>query len=172
MFLWKLRETFGSTTVRHSTVGGGDSVADRIRQLFWIATTNFVFPGAFHPPHLSKSTSNHPPVVLNIVQLFTIFLCPFFISVQVAIVNIYLSIIGAVFCCVWSARSSRARELHSAGSGASYSQPHSPRALGFPLRSPLGKEFPVGDIPLRLVDEEASRHTAVEVHVKREEGYL
>jgi hypothetical protein len=46
IFLWKLRMGFqnGEGSGRH-TDGSKDSLGARIRTLFWISTTNFVFPG-------------------------------------------------------------------------------------------------------------------------------
>lgn len=66
------------------------AMADRLRALFLIALSNFVFP-----------------VVLNIIQLGLILASSFFRTSMVYMVNNYVNIIGVVFATIWSIGSRR-----------------------------------------------------------------
>lgn len=110
-FLWKLRDNaFNSGRGANS---GPDSLARRLKTLFWIAATNFVFPGAL-PRHRFPSAvrclQTFPPVLFDIVQMAIFYHYPFFTSAYVTIASIYVSIIGVVFATVWG--SSSARQAH------------------------------------------------------------
>ncbi|KAI0742305.1 hypothetical protein C8Q80DRAFT_1108373 [Daedaleopsis nitida] len=88
LFLAKLREG----RVNNALTRGGASCENtnsyyhRLRTLFWISMSNFVFP-----------------VILNLVQLILAFRDKSFLDgAYVLIVNIYVTIIGVLFATIWS----------------------------------------------------------------------
>lgn len=75
------------------------SYYDRLRTLFWISVSNFVFP-----------------VILNLAQLILAFRNPNFLDgAYVLIVNNYISVIGVLLATIWST-STKVQGVHSTGS--------------------------------------------------------
>lgn len=69
----------------------------RLRTLFWIAVTNFVFP-----------------VILNIAQIILLFLEPAeFYVVYVFYASLYLNIIGVLLATVWSSSTHWSNSEHT-----------------------------------------------------------
>ncbi|KAI0751545.1 hypothetical protein C8Q80DRAFT_1098839, partial [Daedaleopsis nitida] len=67
----------------------GSHISSRLRTLFWIATTNFVFP-----------------VILNVVQLVVVFRDRNFThGTYILSINIYVEIIGVLFATLWCSES-------------------------------------------------------------------
>ncbi|EIN09811.1 hypothetical protein PUNSTDRAFT_133582 [Punctularia strigosozonata HHB-11173 SS5] len=88
LFLWKIKGGFhhAASDSGRVTNGSMDSLSGRLRMLFWIALTNFVFP-----------------VVFNLVQIIIIFSKnSFFVGAYIMMVNTFVSILGVVFATVWS----------------------------------------------------------------------
>ncbi|PIL26399.1 hypothetical protein GSI_12156 [Ganoderma sinense ZZ0214-1] len=72
------------------TALSGDSYAARIRTLFWIALSNFVFP-----------------VIFDVAQLVLIFRDPDYVEGACIIsVNSYVSVLGVLFSTIWAGSSS------------------------------------------------------------------
>ncbi|KAM5530041.1 hypothetical protein V8D89_016286 [Ganoderma adspersum] len=77
----------------------GDSYTARIRTLFWIALSNFIFP-----------------VIFDVAQLVLIFRDPNYIEgAYVISVNTYVSILGVLFSTIWASGSSGSARI---GTGA------------------------------------------------------
>ena len=88
-----------------------DAYIHRLRTLFWISVTNFVFP-----------------TLLNIVQLILVYRDAHFLDgIYVFLVNNYVGIIGALLATVWSSSSH-----WSSGGGIHETENHL-----MPLRIPL-----------------------------------
>ncbi|EJF60337.1 hypothetical protein DICSQDRAFT_147987 [Dichomitus squalens LYAD-421 SS1] len=69
-----------------SSSRSADSYLSRLRTLFWIATSNFVFP-----------------VILNIIQLICAFRdANFNDGINIYLINVYVQIIGAPLATIWS----------------------------------------------------------------------
>ncbi|KAH7886328.1 hypothetical protein F5I97DRAFT_1879460 [Phlebopus sp. FC_14] len=80
LFLWRI--------YRDGMFETGQSVSDKIKQLFWISTYNFVFP-----------------VLLSIAQI-TIYIvneANYLTALYIEEANFYLTIMGLVFATVWAA---------------------------------------------------------------------
>ena len=92
------------------------SWAERIRTLYYIALSNFVFP-----------------ILFNIAELVVIFTDPnFFHGIMVVTVNCYVTIIGVMLATIWaqgSNRSDTTSKWHAGGPGPSGSRPR-PRPIG------------------------------------------
>jgi len=84
MFLFKLRSSLGANLA--VSTKSTNSIANRVRTLFWIAATNFVFPVAF-----------------NIAQVVVMYRTSSAITASYLMwTNIYVSIVGVVYATVWS----------------------------------------------------------------------
>ncbi|KAI0365824.1 hypothetical protein BV20DRAFT_1056099 [Pilatotrama ljubarskyi] len=98
LFLAKLQpHTYGRDRVVRSasTVSSTKSYSSRLRTLFWIATSNFVFP-----------------VLLNLAQLILVFRDRDFIhGTLVFLVNTYVVVIGVLLATVWSTSGMKPSEV-------------------------------------------------------------
>ncbi|KAJ6571263.1 hypothetical protein B0H19DRAFT_1231135 [Mycena capillaripes] len=97
LFLWKLAQhrkpRFGGVAMERFTSSdskGSTSYASKLQTLFWIASTNFVFPLVF--------------VLVEIVMVFAGTATVIFSGVDV--VKTYVTIISTTFATVWSSTSS------------------------------------------------------------------
>ncbi|KAF8993746.1 hypothetical protein BDZ89DRAFT_1030194 [Hymenopellis radicata] len=88
LFLWRLRHGISQTgRVESKNSSGKWSYISRVRSLFWIATSNFVFP-----------------FILSFVQLvFSFKDADYLHGTYIVICNAYINIIGVLFATVWSA---------------------------------------------------------------------
>jgi hypothetical protein len=71
-----------------------DSMTRRIRSVFWIAATNFIFPGKVDDSG-NLTRLNRLLVFFNFALLFTPY--PSYSAVYVSLANIYVTLFGVVF---------------------------------------------------------------------------
>ncbi|KAF5367811.1 hypothetical protein D9757_010327 [Collybiopsis confluens] len=81
----------GANIGRVDTVDSRGSVTNRIKSLFWIASTNFVFP----PRSIA--------VIFGLCQVILLYTDGnILVAASIEMVNIYISIISTVFATIWS----------------------------------------------------------------------
>lgn len=113
MFLFKLRSSLGTSLA--VTTKSSTSITNRIRTLFWIASTNFVFPVAF-----------------NIAQVVVMYRSSSAITASYLMwTNIYVSIVGVVYATVWShATNPETKVMHDT---APYESPRYRGSVSLPI---------------------------------------
>lgn len=93
LFLWQLNREghiFNGASIGRVPNESEGSFSSRMRALFWIASTNFIFP-----------------LIFNLVQIILIFVTKDLLLVSsIQAVNVYVCVIATVFATVWSSTSS------------------------------------------------------------------
>jgi len=91
LFLWRLnRQAHIFNGEKVGRVDSRDSFTNKLKSLFWIASTNFVFP-----------------VVFGLCQIILLFTGrSILVAASVEMVNVYISIISTVFATIWSSTTS------------------------------------------------------------------
>jgi hypothetical protein len=103
MFLFKLRSSLGANLA--VSTKSTNSIANRVRTLFWIAATNFVFPGkkSSMAGQMTSQLSYLLLVAFNIAQVVVMYRTSSAITASYLMwTNIYVSIVGVVYATVWS----------------------------------------------------------------------
>jgi len=88
LFLWRLRQQRQSSIVEGATItcNPSQSYHSKLQRLFWIASTNFVFP-----------------LIFNLIKLIAVFAgSDVTLYASLDQVNAYVAIICTVFATVWS----------------------------------------------------------------------
>lgn len=100
--------TFPITITYPSHIFSGHFYVTRLKMLFWIAASNFVFPAFFDIVLLVSSSTGFKGTVANNILL-------------VLITNVYVEIIGVLFATIWivSHRPDDDKPLSSQAPGAS-----------------------------------------------------
>ncbi|KAJ7130731.1 hypothetical protein C8R43DRAFT_1024758 [Mycena crocata] len=108
LFLWRLAKRGhlfnGSKIGRFTSSNGKRSYTSRLQSLFWIASTNFVFP-----------------LIFSVSEIIAIFLEKVILSASLHTVNVYVAIISTVFATIWSSTASFEAATSSGGTTVSYS---------------------------------------------------
>ncbi|KAJ6481234.1 hypothetical protein C8R47DRAFT_1284270 [Mycena vitilis] len=107
LFLWRLAKGGhlfdGSKIGRYTSRSERRSYASKLQSLFWIASTNFVFP-----------------LIFSVSQIITIFMGKVILSASLSTVNVYVAIISTVFATIWSSTASFEAATGYAGATSSY----------------------------------------------------
>ncbi|KAJ7174278.1 hypothetical protein C8R46DRAFT_646887 [Mycena filopes] len=106
LFLWRLAEKghlFKSKAIGRVNSSKSSSVS-RLQHLFWIASTNFVFP-----------------LMFGVAQIVAIFTGQVLLAASLQMANTYVEIIATVFATIWSSTASFESATNQVGTAASYS---------------------------------------------------
>ncbi|KAF8203505.1 hypothetical protein K438DRAFT_1820254 [Mycena galopus ATCC 62051] len=94
LFLWRLRlqtqSTFFDSSAIERVPSSNESYSSKLQRLFWIATTNFIFP-----------------LIFGVIEIITVFVGKdVILAASFEMVNTYVAIISTVFATIWSSTSS------------------------------------------------------------------
>jgi hypothetical protein len=147
LFLWRLNER--AHIFDRSKIGAakerGASISGRLQSLFWITSTNFIFP-----------------LIFNLCQIILLFVADdLLLAASVENVNIYVSIICCVFASIWASTSSFNAPSFA---GGAHPQPSKPSRISSVLyfRAPHGdleESKPARHIPLDSLDHTSATLT-------------
>ncbi|CAK5263010.1 unnamed protein product [Mycena citricolor] len=118
LFLWRLGRT--GRVFNSESIGRFDhkeSYSDRLKNLFWIASTNFVFP-----------------IIFSVSQIATLFRGHMTTAAGLHLANCYVEIISTVFATIWSSTASFAEATKGTlASSIRFAQPRTSPGLPIEL---------------------------------------
>jgi hypothetical protein len=75
-----------------------ETYANKLKQLFWIATTNFIFPRGSFPASSFEFSDGLISVIFGLCEIFAVFFAEdIILSASFQDVNFYVAIISTVF---------------------------------------------------------------------------